>query len=132
MAQTQTEIIYGQVVGKSNNYQAVPDGQGGRRIIKNDEIRRYERTFLSQCRIYKNRYISRPFRLIMKVFESSSRYDLDNSLKTILDCLQYAKAIKDDNLCVGIEAEKRVDKVRPRVEFSIEETEPRLNFGTTS
>ena len=119
-----TEIIYGQVIAKANSYQAVPDGQGGRRIIKNDEIRRYEKSFLSQCKVYRNRYISHPFRLVVKVFESSSRYDLDNSLKTILDCLQYAHAIKDDNLCIGINAEKVVDKRRPRIEFKLIEQEP--------
>lgn len=124
----ETETIYGQVVAKANNYQAVPDGQGGRRIIKSDEVRRYERNFLTQCKVYRNRYISRPFRLVVKVFESSSRYDLDNSLKTILDCLQYAKAIKDDNLCVGIVAEKRVDNRRPRIEYQLVELEPTLQF----
>ena len=30
------ETIFGQVVSKANNYQAVPDGKGGRRIIKSD------------------------------------------------------------------------------------------------
>lgn len=122
----ETEVIYGQVVAKANNYQAVPDGQGGRRIIKNDEVRRYEKNFLNQCKVYRNRLIARPFRLVVKVFESSSRYDLDNSLKTILDCLQYAKAIKDDNLCMSIQAEKRVDVYRPRIEYSIIEYEPTL------
>lgn len=124
----ETEVIYGQVIAKANNYQAVPDGQGGRRIIKNDEVRRYERNFLNQCKVYRNRFISRPFRLVVKVFESSNRYDLDNSLKTILDCLQYAKAIKDDNLCVGIQAEKRIDNRRPRIEYQLVEMEPTLQF----
>jgi len=120
------EIIYGQVIAKANSYQAVPDGQGGRRIIKNDEVRQYKKSFISQCRIYKDRYISRPFRLIVKVFQSSVRFDLDNSLKTILDCLQYAHAIKDDNLCVGIEAEKRIDSRHPRIEYQLVEQEPTL------
>lgn len=120
------EVIYGQVVAKANNYQAVPDSSGGRRIIKSENVRNYERSFISQCKIYKGKYISKPFRLIVKVFESSSRYDLDNSLKTILDCLQYVRAIKDDNLCVGIEAEKKIDSRNPRIEFMIEETEPTL------
>ena len=40
--------------------------------------------------------------------------------------LQYAKAIKDDNLCIGIEASKHIDMQRPRVEYSLVETEPRL------
>lgn len=121
-----TEIIYGQVVAKANNYQAVPDGMGGRRIIKNKEVRQYERSFLSQCNVYRNKYISRPFRLVIKVFQSSNRYDLDNSIKTILDCLQYARAIKDDNLCMGITAEKKVDRMNPRIEYQLVELEPTL------
>lgn len=120
------EIIYGQVVGKANNYQAVPDGQGGRRIIKNDKIRAYEKKFLDQCSIYRGRLIDRPFRLHVEVFESSPAFDLDNALKTILDCLQYANAIKNDNLCIAINATKKLDRNNPRVEFAIEETEPKL------
>jgi Holliday junction resolvase RusA-like endonuclease len=45
--------------------------------------------------------------------------DLDNALKCLLDCLQYAKAIKNDNKCVRIVAEKFIDKLNPRVEFKI-------------
>ncbi len=60
------------------------------------------------------------------VYHSSNRYDLDNSLKTVLDCLQYAKAIKDDKLCVRINAEKRIDRNNPRIVFHIEELEPNL------
>lgn len=63
---------------------------------------------------------------MVKVFERSVRYDLDNSIKTILDCLQYAKAIKDDNLCIRIDAEKKVDRRTPRVEYSIIEYYPTL------
>jgi Holliday junction resolvase RusA-like endonuclease len=47
------------------------------------------------------------------------RSDIDNSLKVQLDCLQKCKAIKNDNLCVKIVAEKFVDKENPRVEFKI-------------
>ena len=120
------ETIYGQVVSKANNYIAVPDSAGGRRIIKNDNIRAYERTFSEQCRIYRGRGISRPFRLHITVYESSNVYDLDNCLKTILDCLQYAGAITNDNLCIGINATKKTDRQRPRVVYGIEETEPTL------
>lgn len=121
-----TETILGQVIGKANNYQAVPDGHGGRRIIKNGKLRAYERLFASQCRIYRGRWINRPFRLHLTVFEASRAFDLDNSIKTILDCLQYAHAIKDDNLCVGIVAEKKIDPRNPRIVYGIEELEPRL------
>ena len=123
---SEQETIFGQVVGKSNNYQAVPDKQnGGRRIIKNVEIRRYERLFASQCRFYRNKLISCEFRLNITVFHSSMRFDLDNSLKTVLDCLQQVGAITNDNLCIAITAEKRIDRMNPRVVFSIDEIEQR-------
>lgn len=120
------ETIYGQVVSKANSYKTVPDSAGGRRIIKNEQIRAYERSFLDQCRIYRGKGISRPFRLHVTVFESSNAYDIDNALKTILDCLQYAGAIANDNLCIGISATKKIDRRRPRVVYGIEETEPTL------
>lgn len=121
-----TEIIYGEVVGKASHYMAVPAADGQNRIIKDEFIRNYEKSFLSQCKIYRNRLIAKPFYLVVDVFYCSARKDIDNSLKTILDCLQYAKAIKDDNLCYQIRATKHIDRVRPRVEYSIIELEPRL------
>lgn len=45
------ETILGQVVSKANNYQAVPDGKGGRRIIKSDKMRNYERRTPSRERL---------------------------------------------------------------------------------
>lgn len=120
------ETIYGQPIGKANNYMAVPDGQGGRRIIKNDKIRTYERSFKDQCKIYRGRGISRPFRLHIIVYEASAAYDLDNCLKTVLDCLQYVGAITNDNLCVGINATKKIDRRNPRIVYGIEELEPTL------
>lgn len=120
------ETIFGQVVSKASSYMAVPDLAGGRRIIKNENIRAYERSFNDQCRIYRGKGISRPFRLHITVYESSNAYDLDNALKTILDCLQYAGAIANDNLCIGISATKKIDRRRPRVVYGIEETEPTL------
>lgn len=113
------EVILGQIVAKANNYQAVPDGTGGRRMIKNSRVRTYEKNFLKQCKIYAGRMINRPFELIVVVYYMHNNFDLDNSLKTLLDCLQYAGAITNDNLCIRIVADKRIDPYRPRVEFSI-------------
>ena len=48
-------------------------------------------------------------------------HDLDNSLKVVLDCLQYTKTIKNDNRCAKIVAEKFIDKDAPRIEFCIVE-----------
>lgn len=123
------EKIYGQVVGKASHYQAVPDKDGGRRIIKDKAIRDYEELFMRQCRLYRDRRISSRFKLFVRVYHSSVRYDLDNSLKTLLDCLQMAGAITDDNLCFKIDAEKFIDKCRPRIEFAIvEEHEQKKMF----
>ena len=120
------ETIYGQVVSKANNYEVGNDKHGGRYIIKSEAIRAYERSFIEQCQIYKDRLINCHFTLYVAVYESSVRYDLDNALKTILDCLQMAKAITDDNLTAKIVAEKRVDKHRPRIVDAIQEHEPKL------
>ncbi len=119
------ETIYGQVIGKANNYMVVPGGDG-KRLIKNDKIRAYEQNFAKQCKIYRNKRISSRFQLFVRVYNTSNRFDLDNTLKTICDCLQYVGAITDDNLCAKIVAEKFLDVRNPRVEFMI--TEEQLNL----
>lgn len=120
------EVIYGQVVAKANHYKTVPDGAGGKRIIKDDAIRDYERSFLEQCKVYAGRCIDRPFKFHAKVYYRNWSYDIDNSIKTILDCLQMAQAITNDKLCIEIHAYKAIDRTNPRVIFAIEETEPKL------
>ena len=123
-----TETIYGQIVAKANHYMSVPGKNGTKRIIKDEKIRAYERSFIAQCKTYKNRRISSRFRLFVKVWHSSTRFDLDNSLKTLLDCLQSVNAITDDNLCFQIEAEKYIDKYQPRIEFAILEVNEQKNM----
>lgn len=113
------EVVYGQIIAKANHYQAVPGRNGEKRIIKDEKIRAYERSFMEQCTKYRNRRISSRFRLFVCVWHSSVHFDLDNSLKTLLDCLQMVGAITDDKLCFQIEAEKRIDKYHPRVEFAL-------------
>ena len=95
----EVEVIHGQIIAKANHYQAVPGKFGQKRIIKDEIIRAYERSFMEQCKVYRNRRISSRFRLFVRVWHSSERFDLDNSLKTLLDCLQMAGAIADDKLC---------------------------------
>ena len=126
------ETIYGEVIAKANHYLAVPDSAGGKRIIKDDAIRSYETSFVRQCVIYKDKFINAPFGLVIDVYYSSNRFDLDNSLKTILDCLQMCRAISNDNLCMKIEATKHIDRNTPRVVFGIIEYEPNLfEYGNT-
>ena len=124
------EVIHGQIIAKANHYQAVPGKLGMKRIIKDEKIRAYERSFMKQCQIYRNKRMSSRFRLFVRVFHSSVRFDLDNSLKTLLDCLQMAGAITDDKLCFQIEAEKKIDKYHPRVEFAILEVNEQKQIFT--
>lgn len=113
------ETIFGQVVSKANNYMVGTSG-GTRHIIKSKEIRAYEKSFLKQCKVYKDRLINCRFTLFVAVYESSNAYDLDNALKTVLDCLQYAKAITNDNLYSKIVAEKRIDRRNPRIVYALQ------------
>lgn len=78
------EVINGQIIAKANHYQAVPGRGDTKRIIKDEVIRAYERSFIAQCKTYRDRRISSRFRLFVKVWHSSPRFDLDNSLKTLL------------------------------------------------
>ena len=115
----EVEVIYGQIIAKANHYQAVPGKFGRKRIVKDEKIRAYESSFVEQCKVYRNKRISSRFRLFVRVFHSSVRFDLDYSFKTLLDCLQMVGAITDDNLCFQIEAEKKIDKYHPRIEFAL-------------
>lgn len=114
------ETIFGEVVSKANNYQAVPDKGGTRRIIKNKKIRAYEQAFCLQCKKYRNMAIDSPFRLNVDVYFKNKNHDLDNAIKTICDCLQYVGAITNDNLMMQLNARKFVVKYYPRIEYSIE------------
>lgn len=114
-----TETIHGNVPSKSNCYR-VGVIRGRHTIIKSAALDRYERNFYIQC---KNRkaMITGYFSLTVKVFYPHQRADLDNSLKVILDCLQRAQVIANDNKCVEIHAAKFLDREDPRVELEITE-----------
>ena len=68
---------------------------------------------------YKYNLIESEFKFIIDVYYDSRRPDLDNSLKVVLDCLQKAEVIKNDNKCIEIIAKKHLDKIDPRIEFSL-------------
>lgn len=121
------EVIHGQILAKANHYQAVPDtANGGRRIILDEAYRAYQKSFMQQCHVYKNRCINRPFLLFCHVWFRTNASDVDGMIKSLLDLLQDVHAISNDNLCVEVHAVKHVDPVRPRIEFAIAELEPRL------
>ncbi|MCS2525873.1 RusA family crossover junction endodeoxyribonuclease [Bacteroides ovatus] len=91
-------------------------------------MREYEKSFCLQCKKYRGKRISGRFKLFIRVWHGNIRFDLDNALKTILDCLQMVEAITNDSLCFEIHAEKRIDRRNPRVEFGMEEINEQKNI----
>jgi Holliday junction resolvase RusA-like endonuclease len=115
-----TQTIYGNPPSKSNCYRIISiNGHGS--LAKTPTLKKYENDFFIQCNHYRNRNIDGYFEIDVKVFYPSQRSDLDNSLKCLLDCLQKVKAISNDNKCVKITAEKYLDKLNPRIEFTLTE-----------
>lgn len=112
------ETIFGVIPSKSNCY-TVGRVNGAPRLVKSKQMRNWERSFITQCTIYKGAEIGEPFSLVVDVYYPDYCHDLDNSLKGLLDCLQYVGAIKDDKFCYRIEATRHHDRLRPRVEFEI-------------
>lgn len=112
------QTILGNCPSKSNCYKIIKRGAHAD-MAKADGLVKFEKLFYMQCGKYRNLNLDSFFEFHCKVYYPSMRSDLDNSLKIQLDCLQLAKAIKNDNKCVKIIAEKFIDKINPRVEFKI-------------
>ena len=113
------QVISGQPPSKSNAYKIVTIG-GHSSLAKTKATKQYEESFFLQCSL-RGAGIHRRFCLEVDVFFQSDRPDLDNALKVLLDCLQACKAIKNDRLCVEIRARKLIDKLHPRIEFTVTE-----------
>ena len=114
------KTILGQMPSKSNCYRIIKVA-GHSQLKKNSVLTAYENSFYMQVGEYRNLNIEGFFEIYVRVYYHSMSSDLDNSLKGLLDCLQYTKTIKNDNKCVKIVAEKFIDKTNPRVEFRIVE-----------
>lgn len=110
------ETIMGITPSKSNCYR-IEENAGF--LYKTKALKDYEKNFYIQCSKYRNANIEGYIEFFIKVFYPNQRADLDNSLKVVLDCLQIAKAFPNDNKVVKIVAEKYLDKLNPRIEFSI-------------
>lgn len=61
-----TETIYGQIIAKANHYMSVPGKGGAKRIIKDEKIREYERSFIAQCRDIPEQTNFKPFPAVRK------------------------------------------------------------------
>lgn len=114
------QTIVGQPPSKSNTYKIITlSGHGS--LAKTPGLKAYENSFYMQVGKYRNLMIEGYFEIHLRVYFATMSHDLDNSLKIILDCLQYTKTIKNDNKCVKIVAEKFIDKSNPRIEFRLVE-----------
>jgi len=112
--------IPGTPISKSNAYRVITIN-GHASLTKSKAMQAYEQSFLWQIGPMRGANISNPFELYLRVWFPSKRSDLDGCLKGILDCLQHAKVITNDNNCCKIVAEKYIDKDNPRIEFKIVE-----------
>jgi Holliday junction resolvase RusA-like endonuclease len=111
--------IYGDVVSKSNQYRIITIN-GHASLKKSDAVKRFEEKFFLQNPL-RGVNISGFFEIYMDAYFSSNRKDLDGAFKLVLDVLQSSKTIKNDRNCVRIVANKFVDKVNPRIEFTLVE-----------
>lgn len=113
--------IYGDVVSKSNQYRIIKIG-GHASLKKTDAVKKFEEKFYLQNPL-RNAKISGFFEFYLDVYFGSNRKDLDGAFKLVLDALQSSKTITNDRNCVKIVANKFIDPVRPRLEFTINEVE---------
>lgn len=113
-----TARIKGVPVSKSNSYRVIKRNDHYE-LGKSDAMKRYEEAFMWQVGAIRGANISGMFEFYIDVYYPSKRSDLDGCLKGVLDCLQMAKVIKNDNNCCLIHARKFIDKEDPRVELRI-------------
>lgn len=112
------QTILGNCPSKSNCYKVITIN-GHSSIAKTPPLKKWEESFFMQCGKYRDLKIDTFFEYHCKVFYPSMRTDLDNHCKIVLDAMQKAKVITNDNRCVKIIAEKFIDKVNPRIEFKL-------------
>lgn len=106
-------VIRGVVPSKSNSYRIARN-----RLFKTKIMSAYEEAFKWQFPKQKE-VIDTEHAVHLVVYYDNKRSDLDGSFKAILDCLQKAAAIRNDNKTVVILAEKLIDKNDPRVEIEV-------------
>lgn len=117
------QVILGLPPSKSNSYFVVYSKKKERTfLLKSEAVKKYEKQFDLQCIKYRNRNIDTYFSIEIDVYYPNNRSDLDGAAKIILDCLQMVGAIKNDNLCNKLIMNKFIDKLNPRIEFSIKQT----------
>ena len=117
-------VVLGNTPSKSNCYRIVTVYNKKLKkyhgsLAKTPAMKKYEDDFYMQVGKHRGAMISEFFNFEIDVYYPSNRSDLDNSLKIVLDSLQKAEVIKNDNKCTQIFARKFIDKLNPRIEFKI-------------
>lgn len=110
--------IQGVPPSKSNAYRIITLN-GHASLTKTPAMKRYEEQFLWQVGSIRGAKINGMFEFYVDVYYPSKRSDLDGCLKGVLDCLQKANVITNDNNCCKIIANKFIDKENPRIELKI-------------
>jgi len=111
--------IKGQPPSKSNCYRVITiNGHGS--LAKSKKLVDYEKFFLLQIPpMYSGMMIEKTMRVEIDCYYKTMKPDLDNSAKTILDCLQKGRVIRNDNRVIELMMRKYIDKIRPRAEIKI-------------
>ena len=117
------QVIYGTVPSKSNCYKIITfkhkSGKSHASLAATKQLKQYEKDFYIQCNFYRNANIQGYFQFDADIYYPNQRSDLDNSAKVLLDCLQKIGAFPNDNKLVCLRMNKFLDKLNPRVEFTI-------------
>lgn len=123
MIESELVTIQGQCPSKSRNYRVgVIGGKNTKArgtLYKSSEFKNWEKDFLFQLSQFKNPMMFYEFEIGLIVYFKTYASDIDNSLKGILDCLQSAHWIQNDNQCMKINIEKRVSTNDPKILFKL-------------
>jgi Holliday junction resolvase RusA-like endonuclease len=113
--------VQGKIPAKSSGRRIVrPKGKDYMRVVSSPQTLKYERDFLLQVQ-HAVPMTKKDDRLdvVLLVLDTSRRQDLDSYPKIILDCLQKATIIPNDNRVDHLEVVRLIDKDEPRVYIGI-------------
>lgn len=87
--------------------------------VKHPKARQFEQDFANQVpQKYRNLRLTGPLRVVVTVYYPNHRQDLDCAL--VLDCVQKNGIIENDRQFIEQHLYREVDKLKPRVELTIE------------
>jgi len=110
--------VHGQPPSKSNCYKIRSKPFAS--LYKTKALKQYEDDFFAQTPgRYRGLRWAEPMSVTLHCFFKSKQPDLDNAAKAVLDCIQNADVITNDNRVYELHMTKAIDKDRPRVEIII-------------